>query len=311
MWAFKLECEGLNPELAENPVSGHSYSVLPSRGCLSCRTEQEIMRKNQPVSSRSAELPQPARLRIARTTALAQLQGRIDAGEVLLARYTDPDVDVVLLAKEKAAWQEINLVQLRQMFTTDEYLKEYERQSIYHPPSNFRMFAVAGPSRPQLPPPPPAPGPSQQSLVHQAVDCLRSIGNQVVHIEEELPKIESPRSLPQSIYIENMHNSAIQQGTYGSNQSLSVGQQHLDDVTGFVQQLRQYLDLLPLDADAKQDVSAQIFSVEGQLKSPRPSGLVVKESIRVVGLSLETIKENVIAAGLLQRVATLLSSLTS
>jgi hypothetical protein len=60
-----------------------------------------------------------------------------------------------------------------------------------------------------------------------------------------------------------------------------------DEVTAFLGDLRQSIDRLGLDGEAREEVAAEIRTVEAQLESPRPKSTIVRESLGSVRRILE------------------------
>jgi len=92
--------------------------------------------------------------------------------------------------------------------------------------------------------------------------------------------------------IHGMSNSQVQQGTSHSNQAV-VQAPGVDGaaIANFVAELRKQVDTLGLSEGARQEIEADIATVEVQGRSPKPRAVIIKEALK----SIRSILEN--AAG--------------
>lgn len=110
-------------------------------------------------------------------------------------------------------------------------------------------------------------------------------------IEGETPeqKRRNPRS-SQTIHIHgDVTGSTIQQGNYNTATTT-----YQSDVRQVVEEIRSVLSAAKLTPNAKQELKAEIETVEAQLKSPRPKHVIIKESL----VSARHILEHAFGAGM-------------
>ena len=110
-------------------------------------------------------------------------------------------------------------------------------------------------------------------------------------IEGETP--EQKRKNPRSSQTINIHGdvtgSTIQQGDHNTARTIYQG-----DVQQIVEEIRSVLNAAKLTPDAKQELRAEVETVEAQLKSPRPKHVIIKESL----VSARHILEHAFGAGM-------------
>ncbi|CAM2161448.1 AbiTii domain-containing protein [Paraburkholderia sacchari] len=106
--------------------------------------------------------------------------------------------------------------------------------------------------------------------------------------------------------IHGMSNSQVQQGASQSSQTF-VQQQAVDAtaIASFITELRKQLDTLGLSEDARQEIEADIATVEVQGRSPKPRVLIIKEALK----SIRSILENAAGGALAGAVPSLLAEL--
>jgi uncharacterized LabA/DUF88 family protein len=93
------------------------------------------------------------------------------------------------------------------------------------------------------------------------------------------------------IYVENMHQSQIQQGTFQSSQSLRLSVENKSDIEDYINLLKKHLEELTLPREDESEINAEIATIEAQIRSSRPKSGIIKESL----LSIKNILEG--AAG--------------
>jgi len=71
-------------------------------------------------------------------------------------------------------------------------------------------------------------------------------------------------------YIQNMHNSQLQQGTHGSTQTGTFAAADSETMKRFVDLLKSELPGLPLDNDDKGEIQGDVGTIEAQIASSRP-----------------------------------------
>jgi len=104
--------------------------------------------------------------------------------------------------------------------------------------------------------------------------------------------------------IGSMSNSQLQQDSPNANQTLTINTD-LGEVQKFIGNLKGQYAQLALNASEKEELQAEIATLEHQLKSPNPKQIIVKESLKSVRAILEGIAGSMIASGLLSQLVVL------
>ncbi len=131
----------------------------------------------------------------------------------------------------------------------------------------------------------------------------------IVEVELALSKPDEPTTyFPpiNYIHVEQMIGSQIQQGTNQSSQVLTYSANDFEAILKFVADLKSQLFELRLNAETQAEVESDIATIESQIKSPRPKSAIIKECLISLRKILEGAAGNVIAALLMQQIATLL-----
>jgi AbiTii len=108
--------------------------------------------------------------------------------------------------------------------------------------------------------------------------------------------------------IGSMQNSQIQQHSTGP-QTLNVNNE-LRVLTEFLSKLVSCLDSLELQEDSKNELLAEVATVESQAKSPRPKRAIISESLKSIRIILEGATGSILASELLPELAKLAKFLT-
>ncbi|CAK1746763.1 AbiTii domain-containing protein [Vibrio crassostreae] len=99
--------------------------------------------------------------------------------------------------------------------------------------------------------------------------------------------------------IQNMTNSQLQQDSAGASQTLTVNESGVDNLKEFIEQFNKYSTQLEIDAPLKEELQAEVSTVEVQLNSPKPKPAIINESVKTIRNILEGISGSLIASGLL------------
>jgi hypothetical protein len=83
------------------------------------------------------------------------------------------------------------------------------------------------------------------------------------------------------INIQNMQGSQIQQGTYASEQRITI-LPSLEEVKEFVRELRASLPNMQLPAEDLGELNAELATLEAQANSTRPRWNAIKESLSII-----------------------------
>jgi len=122
---------------------------------------------------------------------------------------------------------------------------------------------------------------------------------------------EKSTAATSTFHIQNMYHSQIQQGTNSSTQIMVTQDLDLTQVKQLIESLKPVIDQLGLEQTEKDQLLADIQTVEPQLAAPKPSRVILRESLASMRTILEGAVGNIIASGLLAKLNLFLSALPS
>ncbi len=139
----------------------------------------------------------------------------------------------------------------------------------------------------------------QFSQVAQIIDAVRTIilkwtmelekadilGEGMTFTPEEKRHAESP-SYNVNHFYGQVVNSQIQQGTTDSVQEMTFNLD-IKATNAFLEKFWQLVPKMGLSKDTKKEAEAEIDSIKAQLKSPKPKGSIIKESLHSLRAILE------------------------
>lgn len=94
--------------------------------------------------------------------------------------------------------------------------------------------------------------------------------------------------------------SQIQQATSHSSQAIEIKAFSQEETTKLLNDLRQVLPDLPVSNEIKDELSAEIKTVESQIESPKPKSSIIHESLRSIRNVLEGAGGEIVAPLLVQ-----------
>ena len=97
----------------------------------------------------------------------------------------------------------------------------------------------------------------------------------------------------------DVSGSAIQSGSPGAHQQVSIGDLDLNPIREFLRQFDASVGELTLPADKTAELAAEIDTVKAQVSSPKPKRNIIKESLNSVRAILEITSGSAAAVGLL------------
>jgi hypothetical protein len=109
----------------------------------------------------------------------------------------------------------------------------------------------------------------------------------------------------QTIHVETMTGSVIQQGTSGSNATVNF---QIADVKGIVEQIKAAIDELPLNKSAKDELDAEVRTIEPQFSSPNPKRIVIVQCLSSMRAILEGVAGSLIATGIVHEITKLIGN---
>jgi hypothetical protein len=142
------------------------------------------------------------------------------------------------------------------------------------------------------------------------VGPLEADGIQITHwgIKEMEESAQAPHEptehFPPAVSIVTVHGSvigsAIQSGSPGAQQEVSIGDLDLGAVGKFLQEFDARAAELNLPSPQAEELAADIATVRVQVDSPKPKKNIIRESLRSVRAILEITSGSAAAVGLLE-----------
>jgi len=117
----------------------------------------------------------------------------------------------------------------------------------------------------------------------------------VVRSLDEPPATPPPSTVHNTMNIGTMNNSAIQQGSPGATQTVSISIEERCDVDKILKAVAVLVEKMqPADAN---EVNAEMETINSQLKKSEPKRTIIKESLIGIRSSLEKIAGHAVAVG--------------
>ncbi len=147
-------------------------------------------------------------------------------------------------------------------------------------------------------------------IEHQTIGEISLTHYGIREVEEALSHPERPTHYFPAvniINIQHMEGSQIQQGTTKSSQTGTFSFGHINALPVFITTLKSSLKDLHLQVDDMAEVVADVETIESQLKSSRPKGTILHESLKSIRNILEGATGSVLATNLLNQLAVFFS----
>jgi hypothetical protein len=131
----------------------------------------------------------------------------------------------------------------------------------------------------------------------------------VIEIEESNSNPDSPtlHFLPLNlIQIENMNNSAIQQGSNYSVQTINFTTEKLDQIGKIVDDIDQLKNEILLDKSLFEELISEVNTIKSQIKSPKPKSVILKESLNSIRSIFEGIAGNIVTPVIIEQINNIL-----
>ncbi|HAN19559.1 MAG: hypothetical protein A2X13_15055 [Bacteroidetes bacterium GWC2_33_15] len=117
----------------------------------------------------------------------------------------------------------------------------------------------------------------------------------IIEIEEvqSNPDFPTQHFLPMNvIHIENMNNSAIQQGSSYSTQTINFSADKTEDLKKIINEIENIKEQIILDRLMFDELVSEIETLKSQIKSPKPKNIILTESLKTVRSILEGVVGN-------------------
>jgi hypothetical protein len=203
--------------------------------------------------------------------------GRLSRDEKRLAQrdlYNELRSQLVEVNK----WHEYTYELLRRRFSTDEVADQYKWTGGNLGSGGGDAYALAA---------------DFHGYIGYLVSRLESIRSRLDLYEPAPAPTAAAVQIQGSVY-----GSAIQAGSPGAHQAVSVGA-NLASVDDFLKEVERASSALHLPIQEGQELAAEIATIRAQLQSPKPKRDIVRESLRSVRAILEGAGSSLTATGLL------------
>ena len=130
----------------------------------------------------------------------------------------------------------------------------------------------------------------------------------VKEIEEALDKPDMPTHyFPPAnfIYIGEMRNSQIQQGSPEATQVATFNENKYEELKEVIQSLKESIDQLGIDQQQKSELQADLQTIEAQISSPKPKTAIITNCIGSIKRILEGAASSALASSLLSKIVVL------
>jgi hypothetical protein len=154
---------------------------------------------------------------------------------------------------------------------------------------------------------------ASERLIDRSMRNAITITHQgIVEVEEALSKPKEPTQHFPAIFnilnVDKMVGSQIQQGSNGSTQSQYLKQFDLDAIRDFVKDLKAALPGIQFNESDRAEAESELQTIEAQLRSTKPKGLILRESLKTLRNLIEGIASNALAASILPMLNDILKS---
>lgn len=137
------------------------------------------------------------------------------------------------------------------------------------------------------------------AITHQGIIEIEDLHNNPDFSSVHFPAINM-------IHIENMTNSAIQQGVSNSNQSIAFNESKKNDLKTVIKELQLIKEKLISNNEIITEFEAELSTLNSQEKSPRPKKVIISESLRTIRNLIEGVAGNMIAPSVIELINSLI-----
>lgn len=149
-------------------------------------------------------------------------------------------------------------------------------------------------------------------LMDEGLIEFRVIGGGVAITHQGICEVEDALSHPDTptshfpplniISIGQMINSQIQQDSPKATQMVTIGEDKCEELKELLRSLKESIDKLGLEAQAKSDLQADIQTIEAQMSSSKPKLTIITKCVGSIRNILEGAAGNVLASLLLSKI---------
>ncbi len=131
------------------------------------------------------------------------------------------------------------------------------------------------------------------SITHEGIVEIEELHDNPDVSSEHFPAINM-------IHIENMTNSAIQQGVSNTTQSVVFTDNNKNDLKILIEELSKIKDRLFSDINQTEEFNAELNTLQSQVQSPKPKKLIISESLKTIRNLIEGVAGNMIAPTIIE-----------
>ena len=121
-----------------------------------------------------------------------------------------------------------------------------------------------------------------------------------LHNSPDVPTVHFPAI--NVIHVENMNNSAIQQGNTNSAQNILFEQAKSDDLQKLILEIERIKKDLNLEKEDADELESELATIKSQSISPKPKKIIITESLRTIRNIVEGIAGNAIAPTIIEMI---------
>ena len=125
------------------------------------------------------------------------------------------------------------------------------------------------------------------SITHEGILEIEEL-----HNSPDVPTVHFPAI--NVINVENMNNSAIQQGNTNSTQNILFEQTKSDDLQKLILEIERIKNDLNLRKEDIVELEAELATIKSQSKSPKPKKIIITESLKTIRNLIEGVAGNAI-----------------
>ena len=133
------------------------------------------------------------------------------------------------------------------------------------------------------------------SITHEGILEIEEL-----HNSPDVPTVHFPAI--NVINIENMNNSAIQQGNTNSTQNFLFEQTKTDDLQKLILEIERIKNDLNLGKEDANELESELATINSQSKSPKPKKIIITESLKTIRNLFEGVAGNVIAPSIIEMI---------
>lgn len=130
------------------------------------------------------------------------------------------------------------------------------------------------------------------AITHSGIVEIEELHNNPNESTEHFPSINV-------IHIDNMNNSAIQQGTINSSQNAIFNLNSINDLQTIIDNIENVKNELALSKDSYSELISEIQTLKSQIKSPKPKNVIITESLKTIRNIIEGVVGNAIAPNII------------